>query len=103
MRIGAGTHHPVDGTDARVGGLNRDPRPLMIVPQAQVTDGMTPLIAASFGLTRLISSFLFGVKSWDPLAFVTIPVLLMAVALLAVWLPAARAARLDPMRALGVK
>jgi putative ABC transport system permease protein len=60
-------------------------------------------IAASFGLTRLISSFLFGVKSWDPLAFVTIPVLLMAVALLAVWLPAARAARLDPMRALRVE
>jgi putative ABC transport system permease protein len=60
-------------------------------------------IAASFGLTRLISSFLFGVKSWDPLAFVTIPVLLMGVALLAVWLPAARAARLDPMRALRVE
>ena len=60
-------------------------------------------IAASFGLTRLISSFLFGVKSWDPLAFITIPVLLMAVALLAVWLPAARASRLDPMRALRVE
>ncbi|MFL6303569.1 MAG: ABC transporter permease [Candidatus Sulfotelmatobacter sp.] len=60
-------------------------------------------IAASFGLTRLISSFLFGVKSWDPLAFITIPVLLMAVALLAVWLPAARASRLDTMRALRVE
>lgn len=60
-------------------------------------------IAASFGLTRLISSFLFGVRSWDPLAFITIPVLLMAVALLAVWLPAARASRLDPMRALRVE
>jgi ABC-type lipoprotein release transport system permease subunit len=46
---------------------------------------------------------LFGVKSWDPLAFITIPVLLMMVALLAVWLPAARASRLDPMRALRVE
>jgi predicted permease len=65
--------------------------------------GVVVGIAASFGLTRLISSFLFGVKSWDPLAFVTIPVLLLAVALLAVWLPAARASRLDPMGALRVE
>jgi putative ABC transport system permease protein len=65
--------------------------------------GVVVGIAASFGLTRLISSFLFGVKSWDPLAFITIPVLLMMVALLAVWLPAARASRLDPMRALRVE
>ena len=65
--------------------------------------GVVVGIAASFGLTRFIFSFLFGVKSWDPLAFITIPVLLMMVALLAVWLPAARASRLDPMRALRVE
>jgi putative ABC transport system permease protein len=57
-------------------------------------------IGAAFGLARLIASFLFGVKYWDPLVFVTIPLLLAAVALLAVWLPANRAARLDPMQAL---
>ncbi len=57
-------------------------------------------IGAAFGLTRLMASFLFGVKSWDPAVFVTAPLILSAVALLAVWLPAARAARLDPMRAL---
>jgi putative ABC transport system permease protein len=60
-------------------------------------------IAASFGLTRLIASFLFGVKSWDPIVFVIVPVILSAVALLAVWLPATRAARLDPMQALRVE
>jgi predicted permease len=60
-------------------------------------------IGAAFGLTRLIASFLFGVKSWDPLVFVTIPVILSAVALLAVWLPATRAAKLDPMQALRVE
>jgi predicted permease len=60
-------------------------------------------IAASFGLTRLIASFLFGVKSWDPIVFVVVPVLLSAVALLAVWLPATRAAKLDPMQALRVE
>jgi predicted permease len=59
-------------------------------------------IGAAFGLTRLIASFLFHVKSWDPAVFVAVPVLLAAVALCAVWLPAARASRLDPMQALRV-
>jgi predicted permease len=57
-------------------------------------------ILAAFGLTRLIASLLFGVKSWDPIVFCTVPVILTAVALLAVWLPATRASRLDPMQAL---
>jgi len=65
--------------------------------------GMVAGIAAAFGLTRLIASFLFGVKSWDPLVFVTVPIVLAGVALLAVWLPANRAARLDPMQALRVE
>jgi len=60
-------------------------------------------IAAAFGLTRLIASFLFGVESWDPLVFVSVPVILTAVALVAVWLPATRASKLDPMQALRVE
>lgn len=60
-------------------------------------------VGASFGLTRLIASFLFGVKAWDPTAFVAVPVILSAVALLAVSLPAARASRVEPMRALRVE
>ena len=65
--------------------------------------GVVVGICAAFGLTRLIASFLFGVKSWDPIVFVTVPVILAAVALLAVWLPATRASRLDPIEALRVE
>ncbi len=57
-------------------------------------------LGAAFGLTRLIASFLFGVKTWDPAVFVSVPLILAGAALLAVWLPAARAARLDPNQAL---
>jgi putative ABC transport system permease protein len=57
-------------------------------------------IAGAFGLTRFLASFLFDVKAWDPLAFIVTPLLLSAVALLAVWVPAQRAVRVDPMSAL---
>jgi ABC-type antimicrobial peptide transport system permease subunit len=62
--------------------------------------GIAGGIAASFGLTRLLSTFLFGVKPWDPTVFISVPILLTAIALLAVWLPARRASRVDPMQAL---
>lgn len=57
-------------------------------------------MAAALGLTRLISSFLFGVQPWDPVAFVAAPLILCAVALAAVWLPGVRASNVDPVQAL---
>ncbi len=57
-------------------------------------------VAAAFALARLISTFLFGVAPHDPLVFIGVPVLLTAVAALAVWLPARRASRVDPIIAL---
>jgi len=57
-------------------------------------------IAAAFALTRLLSSLLFGVKPWNPAVFVSTPLLLSAVALLAVWLPATHASKLNPIQAL---
>ncbi len=62
--------------------------------------GVAVGLGAAFGLTRFMASFLFGVKTWDPVAFVAVPVVLAGVALLAVWLPSTRASRLDPVRAL---
>ncbi|HET6891682.1 MAG TPA: FtsX-like permease family protein, partial [Pyrinomonadaceae bacterium] len=62
--------------------------------------GMALGLAGSFALTRLMTSLLFGVKAIDPLTFVTVPLLLSGVALLACYLPARRATRLDPLAAL---
>jgi putative ABC transport system permease protein len=57
-------------------------------------------IGAAFGLTKLVASLLYGVKQWDPMVFVSVPLVLSAVALFAVWLPALRASKLNPMEAL---
>jgi predicted permease len=57
-------------------------------------------VAASLGLTRFLASFLYGVAALDPLVFIAVPILLGAVALAAMWLPARRASRVDPIQAL---
>jgi putative ABC transport system permease protein len=74
----------------------------MVIRQGMVLAliGVVIGIAGAFGLTRFLASFLFDVKAWDPLAFIVTPLLLSAVALLAVWVPAQRAVRVDPMSAL---
>jgi len=62
--------------------------------------GLAIGVPAALALTRALSSLLFGVKPWDPAVFITAPLVLSAVALLAVWLPASHASKLDPMQAL---
>jgi putative ABC transport system permease protein len=62
--------------------------------------GLAIGLAGAWALTWVISSLLFGVTTRDPVTFVGVAVLLAFVALLACYIPARRAARLDPLRAL---
>ena len=57
-------------------------------------------IAGAIGLTRTFQSFLFGLSPTDPLTFAAVAILLILVALLACYIPARRASKVDPMTAL---
>jgi predicted permease len=74
----------------------------MVVRQGMILAivGVAIGLAAAFGLARLMESLLYGVTTRDPLVFAAVPLLLTIVAFFAVWLPARRASRVDPMVAL---
>jgi putative ABC transport system permease protein len=59
-------------------------------------------LVAALALTRLLSGLVYGVSTTDPVTFVSLPLLLGVVALLAGLFPAMRASRIDPLEALRV-
>lgn len=65
-----------------------------------VVAGLIVGLAGAAGVTRVLQRFLFGVTPTDPIAFTFVTLLLMAVGLMAAWLPARRATRIDPCAAL---
>lgn len=77
----------------------------LVVGRGMLTPGLGVIVglAAAAFLARFLAGFLFGVRAWDPMVFIAVPVLLALVALFALWIPARRAARLDPVEALRVE
>jgi putative ABC transport system permease protein len=65
-----------------------------------VVAGVIVGLAGAAGVTRVLQRFLFGVTPTDPIAFMIVTLLLMAVGLMAAWLPARRATRIDPCAVL---
>jgi putative ABC transport system permease protein len=72
----------------------------MVVIQGMKLALVGVIIGVGSALARLMSSLLFGVKPWDPVTIVLVAALLSGVTLLATYLPARRASRVDPMVAL---
>ena len=89
------------GIRMALGALAGDVRNMVVFQGMRLAlVGVVIGIAAALGLARVIAGFLYGVQAHDPGVFVFIPVLLSLVALCAVWLPARRASRVDPVIAL---
>jgi putative ABC transport system permease protein len=74
----------------------------LVVGQAMLMVAISIVIGllGAFMATRLLSSLLYGVATWDPTTFASIATLIAVVAFLACWLPARRATRVDPVIAL---
>lgn len=65
-----------------------------------VAIGIASGLLGALACARLMTSLLYAVRAWDPAIFILITALIAAVAFLASWLPARRAARLNPIEAL---
>jgi predicted permease len=82
---------------AQIGGLQR-----LIIRQGMLLALLAVALglAGALGIAKLLASFLYGVRPHDLVTFIAVPLVLVAVALLACWIPARRAMRVDPLVAL---
>lgn len=83
-------------------GASKNSVGMMVLRHGMTLAGLGIIIgiAAAFALARVLAGFLFGVAPRDPAVFVSVPAILAVVAFAAVWFPARRATRLDPIAAL---
>ena len=89
------------GVRMALGAERRDVLRLVLTRALRiVVAGLIVGLAGAAGVTRVLQRFLFGVTSTDPIVFTIVTLLLLAVGLMAAWLPARRAARIDPWAAL---
>jgi predicted permease len=89
------------GVRVALGASSSHVRNMIIIQEMRLAlIGVGLGIAAAYGLTRFLGSLLYGVEPRDPTTFVATPAILIAVALLACWIPARRAARINPSEAL---
>jgi ABC-type antimicrobial peptide transport system permease subunit len=97
--IGERTHEI--GIRMALGAQRKDVLTLVLSEGVRLTLlGAAIGIAAALGLTRLMANLLYGVSVTDPLTFTAVPIVLLGVAMLACYIPARRAMRVDPMTAL---
>lgn len=94
--VGQGTQEI--GVRVALGAQRRDVFTI-ILNQGAILAGVGIAIGlpAALAVTRMMVRFLFGVQPLDPLTFATVPILLLVIALLACYIPARRAVRVDPM------
>ena len=89
------------GVRMALGAQRRDIMRLVVGHGLQlIAAGIAVGLAASLGLSRLLANLLFGISSTDPTTFVAVPLILGAMAIVASYIPALRATRLDPSVAL---
>src|SRR5262249_23596636 len=89
------------GVRMALGARPRDVERLVVAQGLKLTAiGLALGAAAAFALAGVMSSILYGVTASDPLTFAAVAAMVTAAATLATWLPARRAARVDPMTAL---
>ncbi len=83
-------------------GADRRDVSRMVLRQGMILAGIGVVVGlvAAVGLTRVMSSFLFGVEATDPVTFAVVSAMLTAVAMVASYVPALRASRTDPLEAL---